>query len=134
MKKTLKLIAMLLCVATMTSMWSCDTNQSSSSSGSNNPTSIQKNENVEPQKTGFTASNGRFYSFSEVEKEFHDRGTSEGTKCQGFGYHFSSFGTEECFKKHWVSAYGIPESPEAKDAYSRALKKYQEGYDAGYKF
>lgn len=142
MKKTFKLIATLLCVAAMTIMWSCNTNQSSNSNTNNNPTSssnnnatnVSKSESVTPPKTSFTASNGRTYSFSEVEKKWYDWGTSQGSRCQGFGYHFNGFGTEDYFKGSWVSDYGIPESVEAKEAYNRSLKKYKEGYDAGYKF
>lgn len=148
MKKTFKLIVTLLCVAAMTNMWSCNTNQSSNSSTNNNPTSSSdnnstnaSNESVTSQNTSFTASGGLYsghvYSFSEVEKEYYDEGTKEGVRVHSAGLEnnmFNDYGTEEAFKRSWVYKYGIPESAEAKEAYDKAFIKYKEGYARGLKF
>ena len=142
MRKVFKLTAMLLCIVVMTSMWSCDTknNQgSTNSSKSENATiskDVPKTSNQEVSST-IIDKYGRTHQVKEVLDEFYEKGTSEGVNVHSAGLEnnpFNDYGTEASFKRHWVMEYRIPESPEAKEIYNKALKKYKEGYAAGLKF
>jgi len=93
---------------------------------------LKQQKEAEQQVRSFTTSSGK-WNYDKVVNSFYEKGYTNGLRDKTLSDPYAAYDMDlRRFEASWTNIYGIPTSPEAKQALEDCRKQFMKGLDEGF--